>query len=105
MIPFKIKGTDACINSMGLPTVTSQKYVVMQAQGQSHQSENGKIFNGPTYLKVLYFDTSPSFFQRGIAKDSSQVIGEKAISNLFVVNSHLNAGRPAQVAKMALHVI
>lgn len=71
MIPFKIKGTDACINSMGLPTVTSQKYVVMQAQGESTQSEDGQIVNGPTYLKVLYLDTSPTFFQCGISKGSS----------------------------------
>ena len=31
LIPFKIKGTNASINLIGLPTITLQKYVVMQA--------------------------------------------------------------------------
>ena len=51
-------------------------------------------------------DTNPTFFQRGVSKGTSVVLGgDKPISNLFVVNSHLNAGRPTQVAKMALQVI
>ena len=78
--------------------VTSQKYVIMQAQ-------EGYETSGPTYLKMLYLDTSPTFFVPGVSKGSSQILGEKSISNLFVVSANLNAGRPDHVAKMVLDVI
>ena len=45
------------------------------------------------------------FFLRGHANNSSQLLGERATSNSFVVKSHLDAGRPAHVAKLVLHVI
>lgn len=95
LIPFKVKGTNAFINSIGLPTVTTSKYVVLQAQGPSFQTDDGQMLSGPTYLKVLYLDTSACFFQKGAGKGASQLICDKAISNIFVANSHLSAGRPA----------
>ena len=87
--------------------VTTQKYVVMQAQMLAEDNEEASA-GRPTFLKILYLDTSPTFFLPGVRSNkgpTSQVLGEKPISNTFVVNSHLKAGRPAQVAKMVLHVI
>ena len=78
--------------------VTSQKYLILQAQ-------DGHEMSGPTYLKVLFLDTSPIFFLPGLNKGSSQDIMDKNINNLFVVSANLNAGRPNHVAKMVMHVI
>ena len=64
--------------------VTAQKYIVMQATG-------GVNDGGPTYLKLIYMDTSPTFFLAGAVrgKGQSEIIGDKLISNNFVVKSHL----------------
>ena len=55
-------------------------------------------------------DTSATFVRPGVSQGSSgscaiEVIGEKATSNLFIVNAHLQAGRPNHVARLVQHVI
>ena len=68
-LPFSVKGTGAQINSMGLPMVTSSKYLVLQASAIGQEAL-------PTFLKILYLDTSPSMFLKGNLKGSSSIIDD-----------------------------
>ena len=79
---------------MGLPIVTNSKFIVMAASDMAQQQSEG------TFVKLLYFDISPSFYLRGTG-----FIGENPLTNKYVINSHLQAGRPLHVAKLLLSVI
>ena len=93
-LPFKIKGSKALFNNIGLPIVTNSKYIVMAASDMLKEDSRG------TFLKLIYFDTSPTFYLRGTG-----FIGESPLTNKYIVNSHLLARRPLHVAKMLLNVI
>ena len=93
-LPFKIKGNKALFSNAGLPIVTNSKYIVMSANDMQHENSRG------TFLKLIYFDTSPTFYLRGTG-----FIGENPITNKYIVNAHLQAGRPMHVAKLLLTVI
>ena len=79
---------------MGLPIITNSKYIVMAACDMLHEDSRG------TFIKLIYFDTSPTFYLRGTG-----FIGESPMTNKSIINAHLQAGRPLHVAKMLLSVI
>jgi len=82
--------------------ISASKYVVLQAKTTPSE---GQEKTGPTFLKILYLDTSPAFFRPGLEKGWSRVICDKPISNAFVTNAHLLAGKPEHVARLVLEVI
>ena len=93
-LQFKIKGNKALFSNMGLPIVTNSKYIVMVASDMQQENSRG------TFIKLIYFDTSPAFYLRGTG-----FIGDVPLTSKYIVNSHLLAGRPMHVAKMLLSVI
>lgn len=96
-VKFRIAGTQAQANSMGLPMVTEQKFFVMQGATEAE--------GGGTFLKVVYMDTSAAFVRQKADGEGVDVVGERQINQLFVVNAHLLAGRPTHVAKMVEHAV
>ena len=79
---------------MGLPILTNSKYIVMAANDMKSQESQG------TFIKLLYFETSSSFYLRGTG-----FIGDCPLTSKYILNAHLQAGRPLHVAKMLLSVI
>ena len=56
---FKLRGTQAHVNYMGLPMVTSQKFIVLH--GSHSEADRDQEYEGATFLKLLYVDTSATF--------------------------------------------
>jgi len=71
------------------------------SQVESNEPEGAA---GPTFLKMIYVDTSATFVKQCV-EGGIQVVAENPINSLFVVNAHLQAGRPTHVAKMIEEVI
>ena len=93
-LSFKIKGTKALFSSMGLPILTNSKYIAVAANDMKSSESQG------TYVKLLYFETSSSFYLRGTG-----FIGDRPLTSKYILNAHLQAGRPLHVAKMLLRVV
>ena len=79
---------------MGLPILTNSKYVLMAASDMKSQESQG------TFIKLIYFETSSSFYLRGTG-----FIGDSPLTNKYILNAHLQANRPLHVAKMLVRVI